>query len=133
MTPQESLIYTMVLVAAADRELKNIEAARLQSLVGHLPAFRGFDVEKLPKVTAACAKLLGSKNGLERTLAAIKKDTPARLADTAYALACDMAAADGKAGLEEMTLLDMLADTLNINRLTQAAIQHAAGARYRKA
>jgi tellurite resistance protein len=133
VTPQEGLVYTMVMVAAADRDLNAKETARLEALVGHLPAFRSFDRRKLPQTAEACAKLLSGPNGLERTLAAIKKALPDRLATTAFALACDMIAADGSVHLEEMTLLNMLADTLNIDRLEQAAIQFAAGARYRKA
>jgi tellurite resistance protein len=133
VTPQESLIYTMVMVAAADRDLNAKETARLEGLVGHLPVFRSFDPRKLPQAAEACAKLLAGEAGLERTLATIKKALPERLATTAYALACDMVAADGTVALEEMTLLDMLADTLEIDRLQQAAIQFAAGARYRKA
>jgi uncharacterized tellurite resistance protein B-like protein len=132
VTPQEGLIYTMVMVAAADRDLNAMETARLQSLVGHLPAFRSFDQRQLPQVAEACAKSLANENGLERTLAAIKKSLPPRLTTTAYALGCDMVAADGSVALEEMSLLNMLADTLDIDRLQSAAIQFAAGARYRK-
>ncbi len=132
MTPQEGLIYTMVMVAAADGDLNASETKRLEALVGHLPAFRSFDKRKLPQVAEECAKLLSGKNGLERTLAAVRKVLPTRLHTTAFALACDMTAADGKVELEEMTLLNMLADTLDVDPLSQVAIQHAAGARYRK-
>lgn len=133
MTPQDALVYTMVLVSAADRDMSDVQLERLRGLVDRLPIFRRYDQRKLAAAAAACAKLLGGRNGLERSLAAIKKGLPARLAATAYALACDIAAAEGKVKMEEMQLLDMLADTLNVNRLEQEAIHFAAGARYRKA
>ena len=132
MTPQEGLIYTMVMVAAADGDLNASETKRLEALVGHLPAFRSFDQRKLPQTAEDCAKMLAGKNGIDRTLTAIRKILPPRLHTTAFALACDMIAADGKASLEEMNLLNMLADRLDIDPLSQVAIQHAAGARYRK-
>lgn len=133
MTPQDALVYTMVLVSAADRDMSDVQLDRLLGLVDRLPVFKRYSQRKLAATAAACAKLLASKNGLERTLAAIKKGLPARLAATAYALACDIAAAEGKVKIEEMQLLDMLADTLDVSRLEQEAIHFAAGARYRKA
>lgn len=133
MTPQDGLVYTMVLVSAADRDMSDAQLARLRGLVDRLPVFKKYDQRKLAAAAADCAKMLGGKSGLERVLAAIRKAVPARLVATAYALACDVAAADGAVKIEEMTLLDMLADTLEINRLEQEAIHFAAGARYRKA
>ncbi len=133
MTPQDGLVYTMVLVSAADRDMSDAQLERLRGLVDRLPVFKKYDQRKLAAAAADCAKMLGSKNGLERTLAAIKKSLPTRLVSTAYALACDIAAAEGKVKIEEMQLLDMLADTLDVNRLEQEAIHFAAGARYRKA
>lgn len=133
MTPQDGLVYAMVLVSAADRNMTDLELERLRGLVDRLPIFKRYGQNKLADAAEACAKLLSGKNGLDRTLAAIKKGVPKRLATTAYALACDIAAAEGKVKIEEMQLLDLLADTLDINRLEQEAIHFAAGARYRKA
>lgn len=133
MTPQDGLVFTMVLVSAVDRDMSDVQLERLRGLVDRLPVFKRYDQRKLAAAAADCAKMLGGKNGLDRTLAAIKKAVPKRLAATAYALACDIAAAEGKVKIEEMQVLDLLADTLDLNRLEQEAIHFAAGARYRKA
>ena len=133
MTPQDGLVYAMVLVSAADRNMTDLELDRLRGLVDRLPIFKRYSQSKLADAAEACAKLLSGKNGLDRTLAAVKTAIPTRLVATAYALACDIAAAEGKVKIEEMQLLDLLADALNINRLEQEAIHFAAGARYRKA
>ncbi|MGE0153952.1 MAG: tellurite resistance TerB family protein [Reyranellaceae bacterium] len=132
MTPQDGLVYAMVLVSAADRNMTDLELERLRGLVDRLPIFRRYSQTKLADAAEACAKTLSGKNGLDRTLAAIGKGVPKRLATTAYALACDIAAAEGTVKIEEMQLLDLLADALSINRLEQEAIHFAAGARYRK-
>ena len=55
---------------------------------------------------------------------------PAKLAETAYALACDVAAADGQVKQEESRLLEMLRYRLDLDRLAAAAIERAARARY---
>ena len=133
VTPQDGLVYAMVLVSAADRNMTDLELERLRGLVDRLPVFKRYSQSKLADAAEACARLLSGKNGLDRTLAAIKTAVPTRLVATAYALACDIAAAEGKVKIEEMQLLDLLADALNINRLEQEAIHFAAGARYRKA
>jgi tellurite resistance protein len=133
VTPQDGLVYAMVLASAADRDMTDIELERLRGLVDRLPVFKRYSESKLADAAEACAKMLSGKNGLDRTLAAVKKAVPKRLATTAYALACDIAAAEGKVKIESMQLLDLLADILDINRLEQEAIHFAAGARYRKA
>ena len=55
---------------------------------------------------------------------------PERLWETAYALSCDVAAADGKLGQDELRLLEELRDELVIDRLHAAAIERGARARH---
>ena len=50
LDPHGALIYTMVIVSAADRDMTDAELAIIGDIVGHLPAFRGFDRKHLPKV-----------------------------------------------------------------------------------
>ena len=56
---------------------------------------------------------------------------PKPLRETAYALACDVAAADGKPVEEELQLLEMIRHRLSVDRLVAAAIERAALARHR--
>jgi hypothetical protein len=56
---------------------------------------------------------------------------PARLHETAYALAVEVAAADLHVEQEELRFLQMLRDRLDLDKLAVAAIESSARARYR--
>ena len=133
LTPHEALIYVMVTTSAADRTLSDTEVRRIGELVRSLPAFHNFDEEKLVPTAEACGDLLGQENGLTRALDAIAEALPERLHDTAYALAVEAAVADLELTQEELRFLEMLRDRLDLDKLSVAAIEHAARARHRKA
>jgi len=125
-----ALIYTMVLVSAADREMSDAELRTIGEVVRYLPVFKDFAEEELPTVAGDCAGLLDDEEGLDRVLSVIKSGLPAKLRETAYAIACDVAAADGRATQEELRLLEMLRHALGIDRLIAAAIERGARARH---
>jgi tellurite resistance protein len=125
-----ALIYTMVLTAAADREMTDREIRRIRNIIGDLPVFADYPMDLLPKAVGACAELLQDENGLEQAFVLIKAGLPKRLRETAYALACDVAAADGAVGQEEMRLLEMVRHRLDIDRLIAAGIERGARARF---
>lgn len=126
----DALIYTMVLVSAADNLMPDAELASIGDAVLHLPVFRDFARENLPKATRECTKLLQDGEGLDKAFKAIKGALPEKLRETAYALACDVAAADGKVTQEEARILEMVRDRLQIGRLPAAAIERGSRARY---
>jgi tellurite resistance protein len=126
----DALIYTMVLVSAADSLMPDAELASIGDAVMHLPVFRDFDRANLPKVTQDCTKLLQDGDGLDKAFKAIKGALPEKLRETAYALACDVAAADGRVTQEEARILEMVRDRLQIGRLPAAAIERGARARH---
>lgn len=125
-----ALIYTMVLVSAADSDMTDAELSTIGENVRYLPIFRDFDVNRLPEVAEECMALLADPNGLDRALETIKTKLPVRLRETAYAVACDIAAADGRATQEELRLLEILRHRLEIDRLCAAAIERGARARH---
>jgi len=55
---------------------------------------------------------------------------PAKFRETAYALACDVAAADGNVSQAELELLRWLRGRLGLARLEAAAIERGARAHY---
>ena len=132
LSPQDGLIYLMVVTAAADRALSDQELNRMSALVKRLPIFEDFDVATLPDVTAECASML-QKSGIEGVLELVVATLPERLQDTAYALAVEIAAVDLELGQEELRWLEMVRDSLALDRLTTAAIEVAARARLRRA
>ena len=127
-----ALIYTMVLVSAADRDMTDAELRTIGEITGGLPVFRDYNRELLPETAAGCAELLDDESGLERALDLIHAALPERLRETAYALACDIAAADDVVSREEMRMLEMLRHRLSLDRLAAAAIERGARARFAK-
>jgi tellurite resistance protein len=127
---QTALLYTMVMVSAADNEMSDSEITRMGEIVRQLPVFKGFDDEQMATVAQECAGVLAQENGLNLALEQIRDALPDHLRETAYVLACDIAIADLKAEQEELRLLEMLRHTLEIDRLSAAAIERAASARY---
>ena len=125
-----ALIYTMVLMSAADRDMTDAELHLIGDVTKHLPVFRAYDQAKLPAAAEACAELLAGPNGLDKALESITSSLPKRLHETAYALACDVAAADAHASQEELRLLEILRDRLEIGPLEAAAIERGARARH---
>lgn len=130
---QTALIYTMVITSAADRNMTDRELLTIGTVVRSLPAFIGFEEDRLPKVAQACAKELAiGGNGLDRILQQIKKVLTPRLRETAYAVACDVVAADGSPTQEELRILEMIRHRLQIDRLAAAGIERGARARYQR-
>lgn len=125
-----ALIYVMVVMSAADREMPDSELSEMTDLVVHLPIFRDFDKSLIAKTSAACVDMLKGEDGLDKILKLIRAGLPEKLRETAYALACDVAAADGKVTVEESRLLEMIRYELQIGKLVAAAIERGARARH---
>jgi tellurite resistance protein len=125
-----ALVYTMVLVSASDRNMTDAELRKIGEIIGGLPVFEDYTRDLLPQTAAACAELLDQEDGLDEALDLIEAALPAKLGETAYALACDIAAADGKVEAEEVRMLEILRHRLRLDRLTAAAIERGARARF---
>jgi tellurite resistance protein len=130
LTPQAALIYVMVVISAADRRMSDRELKTIGNIVQMLPVFRGFDPEALVPTAEACATLMAGENGLDSVLKRVSTALPERLKDTAYALAVDVAAADGGVIPQEvLRLLELIRFALPVDPLVAAAIERAARAR----
>jgi tellurite resistance protein len=125
-----ALIYTMILISASDRDMTDAELSSIGDMVGHLPVFRDFDKAKIAKTAASCVDLLNGKEGLDGVLKTIATSLPEKFRETAYALACDVAAADGAVTQEEARMLDLIRYELKVGKLVAAAIERAARARH---
>jgi hypothetical protein len=130
---QAALIYIMVMVAAADNNMADSELHIIGDVVNHLPVFADYDKNRLTKDLKDCAGMLGRETGLEEALKGVKSAVPAKLRETAYALACDVAAgaaAGRELNQETLRLLELLRHRLALDRLTAAAIERGARARF---
>lgn len=133
MSPQDALVYVMVISSAADASITDRELARIGALVERLPIFEGYEASRLPEVATACVDLMKSSSDLDEVLDVVLAALPERLEDTAYALAVELVAVDLDLGQEELRWLEILRDRLRTDRLVTAAIERAARARYRRA
>lgn len=124
-----ALIYAMVTVSAVDRVMTDAELARIGEIVSNLPIFANYDQDKLVKASEACGEILGQDGGLDRVLDLISSALPKRLHETAYAVTLEVAAADLRVRPEEARFIDLLRDSLELDRLTAVAIERGIRAR----
>lgn len=130
MTPQDALAALMITVSAADGEMRTSELIKINSAINNLPVFAAYDADRLPRMTNMVMDLLDQEDGLEALFGLIRDTLPERLFETAYALSCDVAAADGKIGGTEARMLEEIRDELELDRLHAAAIERGARARH---
>lgn len=128
----DALIHLMIVAASSDSAMTEKELTRIQALIGRLPVFDGFDKNRLAAVANACADKLNGPGGLDTLIDDAIAALPAKLQDTAYALAVEVASVDLYLEQEELRFLELLRDKLDLDRLTTAAIEVAARARHRR-
>ena len=132
MTPQDALVAIMVAVSASDEQIRTLELLAIERIVGHLPAFADYDADRIRPVAQTVFDLFEEEDGLDALFGLVREALPARLHETAYALACDVAAADGEIRETELRLLEEIRYELNVERLAAAAIERGARARHTK-
>ena len=120
----------MIAVSASDEDIRTSELITIQSIVNHLPIFSDYEVDRIKTVAALVLDLLSEEEGLDAFFGLIRSSLPEGLNETAYVIACDVAAADGKMGQEELRMLQEIRYELSIDRLHGAAIETAARARF---
>jgi tellurite resistance protein len=130
ISTEAALIYTMVIVSAADSVMTDSELSAIGEIVRRLPVFDEYDANLLPDTAQSCAEVLNTENGMETVLELIKQSIPHALRETAYALAIEVAAADGSASQEELRLLELIRHRLEIDRLIAAGVERGARARF---
>ncbi len=130
MTHQDALVALMVAVSASDEEIRTAELVKIQSAVNMLPVFANFDLDHLNTISQVVFDLFEQEDGLDALFGLVREALPERLYETAYALACDVAAADGTLDEAELRLLEEIRYELNIDRLHAAAIERGARARH---
>ena len=124
-----ALVYVMVTVSAVDRAMTDDELHRIGEIVSNLPIFADYDDNDLVKTAEACGEILSADGGLQQVLRLVRGALPEKLRETAYAVALEVAAADRLVRPEEIRFLEMLGDTLELDRMTTAAIERGIRAR----
>jgi tellurite resistance protein len=130
LTAQDSLVALMISVSAADENIRTAELVQITNIVNNLPIFAAYDADMLPRISRTVFDLLEQEDGLDALFGLIRDSLPERLFETAYAMACDVAAADGKITGPEARMLEEIREELSIDRLHAAAIERGARARH---
>ncbi|MEZ5722704.1 MAG: tellurite resistance TerB family protein [Paracoccaceae bacterium] len=120
----------MFAVSASDDEIRTVELLRIEASVNNLPVFSAYDVDRIKVVSQVVLDLFAEEDGLDALFGLVRDNLPARLHETAYALACDVAASDGTLHEPELRILEEIRHELNIDRLHAAAIERGARARH---
>jgi tellurite resistance protein len=131
LEPQQALVCTMVLVAATGGGITDREIGVMTGLVQTLPVFREFSSAQLDWATESAVALLREEDGLAHAGRLVRDSLEPRLRETAYALACEVAAADGRTTRQEcLRMLEFVRDELRLDPLVAAAIERGVRARY---
>lgn len=130
LSPQDALVALMIAVSVSDESIRTSELVTIERIVDHLPVFADFDADRLGIVAQIVFDLMEEEDGLDALFGLITDALPEHLFETAYALACDVAAADGLLRQTELQMLQEIRYQLNIDRLHGAAIERGARARH---
>ncbi len=130
LSPQDALIAVMLAVSFADETVGTSELVQISNLVENLPVFAEYNMERLQVLGPMMVDLLEREDGLDQLFDLVRRYLPERLHETAYALACDVAAADGRISDPEARMLEETREELGLDRLHAAAIERGARARY---
>lgn len=130
LTPQEAIIYLMVMTSASDGRISKRELMTIGRVVRSFPVFSEGDEQGLVETSERCGALMASDDGLHKVLTAASTALPKHLAETAYAAVVDVVTADENLNVTEIRVLDLVRDALNVPDDGAQAIDHAARARH---
>ena len=130
LSPEDCLVAVMIAVSASDERIETLELLRIEASVNNLPVFGSYDMDRARTVAQVVFDLFTEEDGLDALFGLVRENLPDHLWETAYALACDVAAADGTLHAPELRLLEEIRHELGIDRLHAAAIEWGARARH---
>ncbi|MGF1445322.1 MAG: tellurite resistance TerB family protein [Pikeienuella sp.] len=132
LSPQDALVAIMIAVSAADETITDSEMVAITAVIDILPVFGGYDRDRIRQISGMVADLFEEEDGIDALVGLVEAALPDHLRETAYALACDVAAADGRIPQTEARLLEIIRHDLRVGRLAAAAIERGARARHQR-
>lgn len=133
LSPQAALVYTMVIVAEADHDVCDEELTIIGDLVGHLPVFDGIDREQVTAMATACSEMISQPAGFDEAFRMIRDALSPTLREAAYALGCDVIAADRRLNRREIQVLEKVREHLGIEPAVADLLEGAARIRFQAA
>ncbi len=132
LSPQDALIAVMVATSQVDAIQSDAELLTIEAEINSLPAFADYDHSRIPGINALVSDLFEEEDGIDALIGLVREALPERFNETAYALACDIAAADGKVNMSELRFLEIVRHDLRVGRLASAAVERGARARHQR-
>jgi len=129
-TLQDALVAMMVATSVSDEHIRTLELLSIEQVINHLPVFAKYDMDRLRVISQAVFDLMEEEDGLDALFGLVRDSLPDRFYETAYALCCDVAAADGRLRESELRFLAETRYQLEIDRLYGAAIERGSRARH---
>ncbi|MEL6205857.1 MAG: tellurite resistance TerB family protein [Pseudomonadota bacterium] len=130
LSPQDALVAVMIATSVSDETVRTAELVTIDRIVNHLPVFAEYDADRSRLIANLVFELLEEEDGLDALFGLVREALPERLFETAYAIACDVAASDGMLDQAELRMLEEIRHELNVSRLHAAAIEQGARARH---
>ncbi len=130
LSPQDALVAVMIAVSASDDQMRTTELVAINRMVNQMPVFQGYDPDRIRQIAQTVFDLFEEEEGLDALFGLIRDGLPAKLVETAYAMACDVASADGNVRQLELEMLEEIRDQLAVDRLHAAAIEWGARVRH---
>jgi tellurite resistance protein len=130
ISTEDALVALMVAVSVSDAAIRTAELVKIEQIVNHLPVFAKYDVDRMRRIANVVFDLFEEEDGLDALFGLVTEALPEKLYETAYALCCDVAAADGALAQTELRFLQELRDELAIDHLHAAASERGARARH---
>lgn len=130
LTPQEAIIYLMIMASASDGRITDRELRSTGRVVRSYPLFSGADEQGLVVTAEACGRLMSSSGGLHKVLEAAAAAIPAHLNETAYAAVIDVISADESLAMTEIRVLELIREALAVGDEGAGAIERSARARH---
>jgi tellurite resistance protein len=130
LTPQDALVAVMIAVSASDDQMRTTELVAINRMVNQMPVFQGYDPDRIRQIAQTVFDLFEEEEGLDALFGLIRDGLPPKLVETAYAMACDVASADGSVRQLELEMLEEIRDQLAVDRLHAAAIEWGARVRH---
>jgi len=130
LSPQDALVAVMIATSVSDETVRTAELVTIDRIVNHLPVFASYDADRTRLVANLVFELFEEEDGLAALFGIVRDALPAHLNETAYAMACDVAAADGRLDEAELRMLEEIRYELDVPRLHAAAIEQGARARH---